>query len=430
MATNVQSKRCFDEAKRFFPGGVNSPVRAFGSVGGNPVFFKKALGAYMWDVDNNKYIDYIGSWGPAILGHCDPMVEKAINKTLSSGFSFGAPTEIETALAVKINELMPNLEMMRFVSSGTEACMSALRLARGFTKRQKVLKFTGCYHGHADMFLVAAGSGVATLGIPGSPGVPDAVVADTLTCPYNDAEAVAEIFKTHGKDLAAVILEPYVGNSGFIRAEPEFLSTIREKCDQSGALLIYDEVMTGFRVHLNGAQSIHNIKPDLTTLGKIVGGGLPVGVYGGRKDVMKSIAPDGPIYQAGTLSGHPAAMAAGLTTLQEISKPGRFDELRSRTERLTTQLLEIHKKMKVPFSADHEGGMFGFFFSEEKVRNFDGASAANIEYFKRFFHGCLQRGIYFAPSPYEAGFVSMSHSEEDIATTVRICEEVSAELSS
>lgn len=430
MYKTKKSGEQFERAKEKFPGGVNSPVRAFGSVGGHPIFFDRAKGAHLWDIDSNRYIDYVGSWGPAILGHNNEAVEEKVIQVLKKGFSFGAPTIHETLLAEKITELMPLMERMRFVSSGTEACMSVVRLARGHTGRNKILKFSGCYHGHADMFLVKAGSGVATLGIPGSPGVPDAVVADTLTCEYNDVTALDEIFNTCGKEIAAVILEPFIGNAGFIRARNDFLLSLRKHCDASGSLLIFDEVMTGFRVHKGGAQSILPVAPDLVTLGKIVGGGLPVGVYGGRRDIMATIAPEGPVYQAGTLSGHPAAMASGLQTLEELSQPGKFEKLTETTQLLVQQLNEIARENEIPFIADSEGGMFGFFFRDELPANYREAQDVDVERFRKFFHGCLERGVYFAPSAFEAGFVSMSHSLDDIEATVNVCREVFSGLRS
>ena len=408
----------FREAELLFPGGVNSPVRAFRSVGGHPLFIKRAKGAYLWDEDGNKYIDYVGSWGPAILGHAHDEVVAAVKDRVELGLSYGAPSKEESELARAIQKILPSMEMMRFVSSGTEACMAAIRLARGYTKRTKILKFEGNYHGHADMLLVRAGSGVATFGLPDSAGVPEGVAQATLTAPFNDLDAVKALFKANPKEIAAVILEPIVGNAGFIRPKDHFLAELRKICTEEGALLIFDEVMTGFRVHLNGAQGLFNIVPDLVTLGKVVGGGMPLAVYGGRRDIMQFIAPIGPVYQAGTLSGNPVAVASGLKTLEVLSRPGNFSTLRNRTQQLVSGMIEIARKHKTPFQADCEGGMFGLFFLDRPVYDFAGAKGCNVDLFKAFFHAMLDEGIYFAPSAFEAGFVSLAHTEADISKTV------------
>lgn len=408
------SEKLFSEAKTFFPGGVNSPVRAFRAVGGSPVFVKKATGAYLWDEDGNRYIDCIGSWGPAIIGHAHPEVVEAVKTALDSGFSFGAPSALENKLARKVQSLVPSMEMMRFCSSGTEACMGALRLARGFTGRDKILKFDGCYHGHADMLLVQAGSGVATLGIPGSPGVPEGATKDTLVAPYNDLAAVESIFKEHGKDIAAVIIEPIVGNANFIRPAAGFLEGLRELTNDYGALFIFDEVMTGFRVSLGGVQGLYNIKPDLTCLGKVIGGGMPIGAFGGRADIMAHLAPAGPVYQAGTLSGNPIAVTCGLKTLELLSEKYSFTQLEERTKRLSEGMVAAASDHGIDLAADCQGGMFGFVFRNRMVTNFKDAQSADTQTFNRFFHEMLERGVYLAPSAYEAGFISTVHTEADI----------------
>lgn len=423
-----KSKLLYDEASDLFPGGVNSPVRAFGSVGGSPILMAKGKGSYLWDVDNNRYVDYVGSWGPAILGHAHPRVLNEIKEALEFGLSFGAPTERENELAKVITEIMPNIEMMRFVSSGTEACMSALRLARGFTGRDKIIKFEGCYHGHADNLLVKAGSGVATLGIPGSPGVPKGATEHTLVAPYNSLQSVEELFQAYKDEVAAVIVEPIAGNAGFIRPEKEFLKGLRRLCSENGTLLIFDEVMTGFRVNLSGAQHLFDIKPDLTTLGKVVGGGMPIAAFGGRRDIMSKLAPSGPIYQAGTLSGNPIAVSSGLATLRELKDNVNFDELSRLTKKLVEGLAEAAKEFSIPFSCDCEGGMFGFFFTDARVDNFQGACKADIEIFKKFFWGMISEGVYLAPSSFEAGFVSVAHTEEDINYTLKSAKKVFASL--
>jgi glutamate-1-semialdehyde 2,1-aminomutase len=425
MASSWQkSKVLFADACKVIPGGVNSPVRAFKSVDGEPVFIKRALGSRIWDADDNEYIDYVGSWGPAIVGHAHPDVVKVISETAVSGISFGAPTERETELARAVIDIMPSIEMIRFVSSGTEACMSVLRVARAFTGRNRIIKFEGCYHGHGDMLLVKAGSGAATLGVPDSPGVPPGAASDTLTVPYNDLGAVAALFDRYPNEVAALIIEPIVGNSGFIKPEAGFLEGLRALCDKFGALLIFDEVMTGFRVALGGVQSLHDLRPDLTCLGKVIGGGMPLAAYGGRRDVMAKVAPSGPVYQAGTLSGNPVAVACGLKTLEIISKKSFFEDLSRRTKVLVNGLSSVAKSHDLPFSADCEGGMFGFFFSPGPVLNFNDAKNANITMFKKFFWGMLENGVYLAPSAFEAGFVSGAHSDSDIEKTIEIADRV------
>lgn len=418
------SKALFEAACDVIPGGVNSPVRAFRSVDGQPIFIKRAFGSRLWDEDGYEYIDYIGSWGPAILGHAHPEVVKTIAETAASGISFGAPTAQETVLARAVQKIVPSMEMVRFVSSGTEACMSVLRVARAFTGRTKILKFEGCYHGHGDMLLVKAGSGAATMGVPDSAGVPPAAAADTMTVSFNDLGAVASAFERYPDELAAVIVEPIVGNSGFIRPEPGFLEGLRGLCDQFKALLIFDEVMTGFRVAIGGVQALHDIRPDLTCLGKVIGGGMPIAAYGGRKDVMSKVAPLGPVYQAGTLSGNPVAVASGMKTLELISRPNFFDELSAKTKKLTDGLKTVAAANKIDFFADCQGGMFGFFFHKGPVRNYHEAKSANITLFKRFFWGMIESGVYLAPSPYEAGFVSAAHSDEDIDQTINAADKV------
>ncbi|MBQ47954.1 MAG: glutamate-1-semialdehyde-2,1-aminomutase [Zetaproteobacteria bacterium] len=421
------SAKMFDEARTLMPGGVNSPVRAFGSVGGNPLFFKRAKGSRMWDVDNNEFIDYVGSWGPAILGHGHPEVINAVTDAVNQGFSFGAPTEAESILAKMIIERVPAAEMVRLVSSGTEACMSALRLARGYTKRDKIIKFNGCYHGHADMLLVKAGSGVATLGIPGSPGVPEGATAHTLVAPYNDLDAVEELLKSNAGEVACIILEPFVGNAGFIRPKPGFLTGLRQLCDQNGALLIFDEVMTGFRVGPAGAYGLANVTPDLLTFGKVVGGGMPIGAYGGKKEIMEQVAPAGPIYQAGTLSGNPVAMACGIQTLAILAQLD-YVSLYNSTRKLMDGFESAASSAGINLVTDCEGGMFGFSFRSEPIENFEDASSADMDRFNRFFSGMLNRGIYLAPSAFEAGFMSFSHSEEDINQTLEAARETFEEL--
>ena len=415
-----KSASLFAAAKKVIPGGVNSPVRAFGSVGSSPVFMAKASGAYLYDVDGNKYIDYVGSWGPMVLGHNHPKVIESVKAAADLGLSFGTATEGETKLALKVMDLMPKLSMLRFVSSGTEACMSALRLARGYTSRSKILKFEGCYHGHADCLLVKAGSGVATLSIPGSPGVPEGAIKDTLTAPFNDLAAAKKIVEEHGDDLAAIIVEPIVGNAGFIRPKEGFLEGLRSLCDSKKALLIFDEVMTGFRVAKGGAQEVFSdVACDLVTLGKVIGGGMPIGAYGGRKEIMEQVAPSGPVYQAGTLSGNPVSVASGLATLSLVEEAD-FGVLHSKSGALMKGLKEAAAAADFSFSTDHQGGMFGFRFMAENPSDFAGAMKADGELFKRFFLSMLENGVYLAPSAFEAGFISFAHSDEDISRTVEI----------
>jgi glutamate-1-semialdehyde 2,1-aminomutase len=421
----MSKESLFETARRYIPGGVNSPVRAFKGVGGDPVFFRRAHGAYLWDASGRRYIDYVGSWGPAVLGHAHPEVIAAVKAAADDGLSFGAPTEIETEMARTICSLIPSIEKVRMVSSGTEATMSAIRLARGFTGRDKLVKFEGCYHGHADSLLVKAGSGALTLGVPTSPGVPKALAEHTLTLEYNNLEQVREVFTQLGGEIAAIIVEPVAGNMNCIPPAPGFLEGLHEVCVQHGAVLIFDEVMTGFRVGLTGAQGLYGIKPDLSTFGKVIGGGMPVGAFGGRADIMNHIAPDGPVYQAGTLSGNPVAMAAGLKTLELISKPGFFAALAETGRQLLNGLNGAAQQTGVPLCTQQVGGMFGLFFTEaEKVTGFKQVMACDVERFKRFFHGMLERGVYLAPSAFEAGFVSAAHGEQDIEATVGAARDV------
>jgi glutamate-1-semialdehyde 2,1-aminomutase len=409
----------FAEACRYIPGGVNSPVRAFRSVGGEPIFFSKASGAYTYAADGRKFIDYVGSWGPMIVGHSHPEVIAAVQRVAADGLSFGAPTELETHLARRVHELMPSIDLVRFVSSGTEATMSAIRLARGFTGREKIVKFEGCYHGHSDSLLIKAGSGALTFGVPTSPGVPLALAQQTVTLNYNDTGQVRDAFRQIGKDIACVIVEPVAGNMNCVLPAPGFLETLRRECDASGALLIFDEVMCGFRVALGGAQALYGIRPDLTTLGKIIGGGMPVGAFGGRRDVMERLAPLGPVYQAGTLSGNPVSMAAGLKTLELISVPGFHARLGAMTETLAHRLTESAAKAGVPMTTNHVCGMFGFFFTKEpKVDSFAKVTACDAPRFRRFFHQMLDGGIYLAPSASETGFLSAAHTDADLDATI------------
>lgn len=424
-----RSESLFLQAQQHIPGGVNSPVRAFKAVGGTPVFFEKALGAYVWDADGKRYIDYVQSWGPMILGHTHPDVINAVIETAKFGLSFGAPTERETTLAEKLCQLMPGMDMVRFVSSGTEATMSAIRLARAYTGRDKIIKFEGCYHGHSDSLLIKAGSGALTLGVPSSPGVPAVLADHTITLDYNDAQQVKDCFASLGEQIACIIVEPVAGNMNCVPPLPDFLETLRAVCDEYGSLLILDEVMTGFRVSHTGAQGYYNIKADITTLGKVIGGGMPVGAFGGRRDVMQMIAPSGPVYQAGTLSGNPVAMAAGLKTLELLEDPAIYPQLNARTEQLVTGLQQLADEAGIPFTTNHVGSMFGFFFTEEKkVTNFKQVMAGNIPRFNQFFHGLLKRGVYLAPASYEAGFMSVAHTEEDIGKTLQAAREAFAEL--
>lgn len=423
------SDTLFNAAKQHIPGGVNSPVRAFKSVSGTPLFIKRASGAYLYDSNDNQYIDYVGSWGPMILGHAHPDVIQAVKDTADNGLSFGAPTEIETAMANKICQIVPSIEKVRMVNSGTEAGMSAIRLARGYTSRNKIIKFEGCYHGHADSLLVKAGSGALTLGVPTSPGVPAELAQHTITLSYNDSGQVRNIFADMGEEIAAIIVEPIAGNMNCVPATNEFLNCLREVCTQYGSVLIFDEVMTGFRVALGGAQSLYNIVPDLTILGKVIGGGMPVGAFGGKKEIMDHISPDGPVYQAGTLSGNPVAMAAGLKTLELISTENFFNKLDNKTKLLVDEITEKAKQTGVAFTSNQIGGMFGLFFSEDKnIDSFDKVMECKQEQFNTFFHGMLAEGVYLAPSSFEAGFVSCAHSEQDIETTINAAEKVFAKL--
>ncbi|XP_010929589.1 glutamate-1-semialdehyde 2,1-aminomutase, chloroplastic [Elaeis guineensis] len=422
--TLQKSEEIFDAAKELMPGGVNSPVRAFKSVGGQPIVFDSVKGSHMWDVDGNEYIDYVGSWGPAIIGHADDKVNAALIETLNKGTSFGAPCVLENELAKMVISGVPSIEMVRFVNSGTEACMGALRLARAFTSREKIIKFEGCYHGHADPFLVKAGSGVATLGLPDSPGVPKGATCYTLTSPYNDIEAIEHLFSTHKGEIAAVFLEPVVGNAGFIAPKSEFLNALREITKEEGALLVFDEVMTGFRLAFGGAQEYFGVTPDLTTLGKIIGGGLPVGAYGGRRDIMEMVAPAGPMYQAGTLSGNPLAMTAGIHTLGRLMEPGCYEYLDKITGELVHGILDAGKRAGHEMSGGYIRGMFGFFFTEGPVHNFEDAKRSDTAKFARFHRGMLEEGVYLAPSQFEAGFTSLAHSSKDIEQTVEAAEKV------
>ena len=419
----------FQEACKYIPGGVNSPVRAFRGVGGEPIFFKKANGAYVVAADDRRYIDYVGSWGPMILGHAHPRVIEAVQQVAADGLSFGAPTELETRLARRVIELMPSIELVRFVSSGTEATMSAIRLARGFTGRDTIVKFEGCYHGHCDSLLIKAGSGALTLGVPTSPGVPKALAAHTVTLNYNDVEQVQRVFRQIGAQIACVIVEPVAGNMNCILPAPDFLQALRRECDRSGALLIFDEVMTGFRVALGSAQALYGVRPDLTTLGKIIGGGMPVGAFGGRRDVMEQLAPLGPVYQAGTLSGNPVAMIAGITTLELVSAPGFHQRLKAMTDILVEKLATAAASAGFALSTNHVCGMFGFFFTTEReVDGYQKVMACDVERFKRFFHGMLNEGVYFAPSAFEAGFLSAAHSAADIEATAAAAARVFASM--
>ncbi|MBN2885803.1 MAG: glutamate-1-semialdehyde 2,1-aminomutase [Chromatiaceae bacterium] len=423
-----RSQELFAAAQRHIPGGVNSPVRAFRGVGGTPVFFERAQGPLVFDADGKSYIDYVGSWGPMILGHAHPEVIETVRERASQGLSFGAPTELETEMADRVCELVPSMDMVRMVSSGTEATMSALRLARGFTGRDKIIKFEGCYHGHADSFLVKAGSGALTLGEPNSPGIPAALAELTLTLPYNDIEAVRATFAEMGEEIACIIVEPVAGNMNCIPPVPGFFEGLRELCDQYGAVLIFDEVMTGFRVARGGAQELFGITPELTTLGKVIGGGMPVGAFGGKRAIMEHISPLGPVYQAGTLSGNPIAMAAGLKTLELLSAPGFYEHLTETTQGLLAGLQECANAAGIPFTTNQAGGMFGLFFSAEPVTSFAQATACNQDHFKAFFHGMLERGVYLAPSAFEAGFVSSTHTPSHIASTLEAAAATFADL--
>ena len=415
-----RSTTLFNEAKNFIPGGVNSPVRAFNGVGGDPIFFDHGEGAYLYDVDGNKYIDYVGSWGPMILGHANPIIIDAVKAVLDKGLGFGAPTEIETSLAKKVCQIVPSIELVRMVSSGTEATMSAIRLARGFTGRDKILKFEGCYHGHSDSLLVKAGSGALTLGVPTSPGVPSDLAKHTLTLEYNNLEVVEDLFLEMGEEIGCIIVEPIAGNMNCIPPKEGFLEGLRKICDKYETVLIFDEVMTGFRVALGGAQEVYNVTPDLTALGKVIGGGLPVAAFGGRRDIMNQIAPIGPIYQAGTLSGNPLSMASGLAMLTALEEDKSFyKNLGRRAEYLVQGIISEAKARDIQMTSNCVGGMFGMFFSnEEKVTNFSQASSCNIELFKKFFQEMIKQGVYLAPSAYEAGFLSNAHTDEDLDKTI------------
>jgi glutamate-1-semialdehyde 2,1-aminomutase len=419
----------YTRAQVAIPGGVNSPVRAFKGVGGAPVFFKKGEGAYLIDADDKRYIDYVGSWGPLILGHCPPAVIESVTSVLHQGMSFGAPTELEVLLAEKIISLTPSIEKIRMVNSGTEATMTAVRLARGFTNKSKIIKFNGCYHGHSDGLLVKAGSGVLTLGIPSTPGIPASITEHTLTADFNDLEQVKSLFDTYKDDIAGIIIEPIAGNMGFVVPDATFLQGLRALCDEHGSLLIFDEVMTGFRVGLTGAQGHFDITPDITTLGKVIGGGMPVGALGGRADIMDYLAPVGPVYQAGTLSGNPLAMAAGLATITALEQPGFYEELSQLSDSLMKALKVVAESHHLPLFTKSLGGMFGFCFTDKtSVKDFNDVASSNEARFKAFFHGMLTEGVYFAPSMYEAGFISIAHSKQDIETTQKAADKVMATL--
>jgi glutamate-1-semialdehyde 2,1-aminomutase len=420
--TQRKSQEHFARAQQLIPGGVNSPARAFGAVGGSPVLMDRAQGAYVFDIDGNRYIDYIGSWGPHILGHRHPAVMDAILAALAKGTSFGAPCELETQLADLVINAVPSIERVRMVSSGTEATMSAIRVARGFTGRDVLIKFAGCYHGHVDSLLVKAGSGALTLGTPSSPGVPAGCTADTLVLEYNDTKQLESVFAQRGSEIAAVIIEPIVGNMGVVVPTTEFLQTLQSLCQRHGALLIFDEVMTGFRVAYGGAQAKFGIRPDLTTLGKIIGGGLPVGAYGGRADVMNVVSPIGPVYQAGTLSGNPVAMASGIATLTTLKETNPYPRLEALTQKLVTGLGELAAKAGIPHTIPHVGSMFTFFFNPEKVTNLTTASKSDTKAFARYFHAMLEHGVYLACSQFEANFVSAAHTDEDIEATLKAAE--------
>lgn len=424
----TKSQEIFAAAQNLMPGGVSSPVRAFKSVGGQPIVFDRVKGAYIWDVDGNQYIDYVGTWGPAICGHAHPEVIAALHEALEKGTSFGAPSVLENVLAEMVIDAVPSIEMVRFVNSGTEACMGVLRLMRAFTKRDKIIKFEGCYHGHADTFLVKAGSGVATLGLPDSPGVPKAATSTTLTAPFNDLESVKALFEENRDEIAGVILEPVVGNAGFIAPDAGFLEGLRELTHEHGALLVFDEVMTGFRIAYGGAQEKFGVTPDLTTLGKVIGGGLPVGAYGGRRDIMSMVAPAGPVYQAGTLSGNPLAMTAGIKTLELLQKPGTYEYLDRITKKLADGLLQIAKETGHGVCGGQISAMFGLFFTSGPVHNYEDAKKSDTAKFGRFHRGMLERGVYLAPSQFEAGFTSFAHTEQDIEQTLAVARDVMSSL--
>ncbi|MBK1734332.1 glutamate-1-semialdehyde-2,1-aminomutase [Halorhodospira abdelmalekii] len=419
----------FQQAQELIPGGVNSPVRAFKGVGGEPIFFERGEGPYVWDVDGKRYVDYVCSWGPLVAGHAEPDVLRRVQETAAKGLSFGAPVELEIEMARTLCRHVPSLEMVRLVNSGTEATMSALRLARAHTRRDKIVKFQGCYHGHVDALLVQAGSGALTLGVPGSPGIPQAVVAETLTLPYNDADAVEQCFDQHGSEIAAVIVEPVAGNMNCVPPVPGFLEKLREQCDRSGALLIFDEVMTGFRVGVQCAQGRFGITPDLTCLGKVIGGGMPVGAFGGRRDIMEGLAPVGGVYQAGTLSGNPVTMAAGLATLEKIAAPGAFERLEATTTQLVEGLQQRADAAGVKMTTNQCGSMFGLFFTDDApVTRFEQVKACDLDAFNRFFHAMLEEGVYLAPAAFEAGFVSLAHDAQAIEETLAAAERAFARV--
>ncbi len=423
-----QFDELYRDAQKYIPGGVNSPVRAFKQVGGAPVFFKKGLGAYVFDEAGKKYIDYVGSWGPMIVGHAHPEVIDAVVETAKNGLSFGAPTVSETVLAKKVLELVPSMDQVRMVSSGTEATMSAIRLARGYTGRDKIIKFEGCYHGHSDSLLVKAGSGLLTFGEPSSPGVPADLTQHTIVIEYNNPEAVKEAFAQYGKEIACVIIEPIAGNMNCIPPQPGFLETIRECCDDNGALFIIDEVMTGFRVGKHSAQGLYGVTPDLSTFGKVIGGGMPVGAFGGKKEIMDHLSPNGAVYQAGTLSGNPVAMAAGIKTLELISKEGFYEDLSAKTDYLVNGIKAVFAKHNKPLSTNHVCGMFGLFFTDGEVKTFSDATKSDIDFFQTFYHGLLEEGIYLAPSAFEAGFMSSAHTYEDLDETINAMDRVLSKM--
>ena len=424
MSKINKSIELYKEAKLHMPGGVNSPVRAFKNINGNPIFFKKAKGPYLTDADNNKYIDYIGSWGPMILGHSNPKIIKAISKQLELGTSYGAPTSIESDTAKLIKKCFPSIQKIRMVNSGTEATMSAVRLARGYTNRNKIIKFDGCYHGHVDSLLIKAGSGVSTFGLPDSPGIPNELAKKTLSCEFNNKDDFLKIFNKVKDDLAAVIVEPIAGNMGFVPGDKSFLKLLRNKTSENNSLLIFDEVMTGFRVSLGGAQELYGIKPDLTTLGKVIGGGLPVGAFGGKKKVMDCLAPNGPVYQAGTLSGNPLAMAAGSTLIKLLIETNPYQQLENKAKNLLSGMKKLFESHDIPFSTNQIGGMFGFFFSEKLPSNLVDVKNTNDKQFKKFLNKCINNGIYFAPSKFEAGFISTKHTKTEISNTIKIVEKI------
>lgn len=425
----THSETLFEQAQKYIPGGVNSPVRAFKGVGGTPLFFKHAEGAYLFDEDDRRYIDYVGSWGPMILGHSDQRIKDALHAQVDLGIGYGAPTALETEMAKKVCELVPSIDLVRMVNSGTEATMSAIRLARGYTGRDKIVKFEGCYHGHVDSLLVKAGSGALTLGVPNSPGIPASLAEHTITLNFNDIDGVREAFKEIGDEVAAIIVEPVAGNMNCIPPTEGFLQGLREVCDEHGTVLIFDEVMTGFRVSLGGAQGLYGVTPDLTALGKVIGGGLPVGAFGGKREIMEHISPLGPVYQAGTLSGNPLAMTAGLTTLNAISEPGFHDRLAEKTSRLTKGLKQAADEAGIPLTVQSAGAMFGLFFTEEpNISRFDQVMACDVERFKKFFQGMLDEGVYLAPSAFEAGFVCAALSDKDIEDTIAAARKVMTTL--